>query len=276
MKIIFIHSPPSWSWWRLLWKTNLITWYTCLNWAGTQSWLQHTKPSATPSRHRWPDCWNGNSPLSLCSVIILPRGLLYMSAQISLSVTSVNNGNKERTCRCWCVPPRQSTCHQEASPPPRHPPSHLILLLAICRSTDQTARSHESARWSWWRSGLDPFNTASTSNNSRLWQLCIIHLVESLSLSSLTLPSPSPFPSPSPLSVSLQFFFFFFLPVPPGAWRRGEGEAGQCSIRCCLFPPDTSDFGDTEVFVCSTLPRPCEFWMPSEPDCVRSLWRLNA
>lgn len=129
MKIIFIHSPLSWSWWRLLWKTNLITWYTCLNWAGTQSWLQHTKPSATPSRHRWPDCWNGNSPLSLCSVIILPRGLLYMSAQISLSVTSVNNGNKERTCRCRCVPPRQSTCHQEASPPPSPPslPPHLVV-----------------------------------------------------------------------------------------------------------------------------------------------------
>lgn len=42
--------------------------------------------------------------------------------------------------------------------------------------------SGESSRWSLWRSGLALFNTASTSNNSRLWQLCIIHLVESLSL----------------------------------------------------------------------------------------------
>lgn len=204
----------------------------------------------------------------------ISKVLLYISAQISLSVTSVNNGNKERTCCCWCVPPRQSTCHPVAWPitpcPPNLPPS-----LSCCwpfagaqiRRLSATG-SGKSGWWSWWRSGLAPFNTASTSNNSRLWQLCIIHLVESLSLSSLTLLSPSP------LSVSLQFFFFFF--VPPGAWRRGEGEPGQCSIRCCLFPPDTNDFGDTEVFVCSTLPRLCEFWMPSEPDCVRSLSRLNA
>lgn len=129
--------------------------------------------------------------------------------------------------------------------------------------------SGESSRWSLWRSGLALFNTASTSNNSRLWQLCIIHLVESLSLSSLTLLSASP------LSVSLQFFCFF---VPPSTWRRGEGEPGQCSIRCCLFPPDTSDFGDTEVFVCSVMPklwildaiwtRLCSFFI--EAQCLNS------
>lgn len=139
-------------------------------------------------------------------------------------------------------------------PSPYLSPPPCILLLAICRSTDQTALSHGECEWlmeyGWWRSGLAPFNTASTSNNSRLWQLCIIHLVESL----------SPFP-PWRFSLPLLFqflfssssYFFFFL--PPGTWRRGEGEPGQCSIRCCLFPPDTSDFGDTEVFVCSTLPR---------------------
>lgn len=158
-----------------------------------------------------------------------------------------------------------------ARPTPLSTPPTSIWL-AICQSRDQTTLSH--GEWwerSWWRSALDPFNAASTSNNSHLWQLCIIHLVEFLSL--------SPFPpwcsslSPSPLSGSLQlflFFYFFLPPVPPGDWRRREGEPGQCSIRCCLFPPDTSDFGDTEVFVCSTLPRPCEFCMPSEPDCVRS------
>lgn len=107
--------------------------------------------------------------------------------------------------------------------------------------------SGESSRWSLWRSGLALFNTASTSNNSRLWQLCIIHLVESLSLFPLWRSS---------LPLLFQFLFSssaFF--VPPSAWRRGEGEPGQCSIRCCLFPPDTGDFGDTEVFVCSVMPK---------------------
>lgn len=190
----------------------------------------------------------------------ISAGLLYKSAHISLSVTSVNNGNKERTCRCWRVPPRQSTCHQVAWPVPLPPPL-LVLLLAICRSTDQTLSamgSGEGGWWSWWRSGMAPFNTASTSNNSRLWQLCIIHLVESLSLPSLTLLSPSL------LSVSLQFFFFFFFSCLPAL---GEGEReNQGSV-----PSDAACFPLTPVILetqkCLSAAR-C-------PDSVNSGCHLN-
>lgn len=89
--------------------------------------LAHTPDFSTQSiwqkrsSHHRPECWNGNSSPTLCLVIIFPPGLLYKSAQISLSVTSVNNGNKERTRLCRCVPLRQSTCHQVAWPVPPHP-----------------------------------------------------------------------------------------------------------------------------------------------------------
>ena len=197
----------------------------------------------------------------------ISAGLLYISAQISPSVTSVNNGNKERACRR--VPPRQSTCHQVARPVPSTPPSFPSCCWPFAGAQitrRSTMGSGESGWWSWWRSGLAPFNTASTSNNSRLWQLCIIHLVESLSLS-------LPFLLDAPLCLSSFSFssVLLFILCLPALWE-GERE-NQCSVPsdAACFPPDTSDFRDTEVFVCSTLPRLREFWMPSEPDCVTFL-----
>lgn len=130
------------------------------------------------------------------------------------------------------------TIHLSPSGLARPSTTPLLILLAICRSTDQTAFSHgEWWEWGWWRSALDPFNTSSTSNNSRLWQLCIIHLVESLSLSSLTLLSPSP------LSVSLQLFFFFFFPPCLPALGEGERE-NQGSV-----PSDAARFPLTPVIL---------------------------
>lgn len=135
-------------------KANLINKYMCWNWAGTHSWLQHTKHFAkqeSPALTRMLKWQLLPKPLFGNYISV---GLLYISAQISLAVTSVNNGNKERTCRRWCVPPRQSTCHRVARPVPvpQQPLSlslsPLILLLAICRSTDQTALSH-GEWWEW-------------------------------------------------------------------------------------------------------------------------------
>lgn len=105
---------------------------------------------------------------------------------------------------------------------PTSPRPHLVVgHLPEHRSDGSQPLGVVSGRWSWWRSGLAPFNAASTSNNSRLWQLCIIHLVEFLSLSSLTLLSASP------LSVSLQFFssFFFFRASRRLEKRRGRTRA---------------------------------------------------
>lgn len=104
--------------------------------------------------------------------------------------------------------------------------------------------SRESGWWSCWRSGPAPFNTASTSNNSRLWQLCIIHLVESLSFLLAT-----------PLSLSLQFFS-----SSRALWMEERGIQGSVPSDAASFAPNTSDFGETEVFVCSTLPSLCVFW----------------
>lgn len=109
-----------------------------LKWAGT-----HTPDFSTWSilwrwsSHHGIERWNGNSSLFLCLVIIFPPGFQCKSAQISLSVTSVNNRNKERTGRCQYVPLRQFTCHRipppphpNPPPPPRHhrnhPPPHFI------------------------------------------------------------------------------------------------------------------------------------------------------
>lgn len=81
------------------------------------------------SSHHGVERWNGNSSLFLCLVIIFPPGFQCKSAQISLSVTSVNNRNKERTGRSRYVPLRQFTCHRNpptptpASPMPPQPPS---------------------------------------------------------------------------------------------------------------------------------------------------------
>lgn len=119
--------------------------------------------------------------------------------------------------------------------------------------------SGEGGWWSWWRSGMAPFNTASTSNNSRLWQLCIIHLVESLSLPSLTLLSPSP--------LSLFLFSsssFLFFPCLPAL---GEGEReNQGSV-----PSDAACFPLTPVILetqkCLSAAR-C-------PDSVNSGCHLN-
>lgn len=246
-----------------------------------RSWHTHTPDSSTWSilwrwsSHHGVECWNGNSSLFLCLVIIFPLGFQCKSAQISLSVTSVNNRNKERTERPRYVPLRQFTCHcSQPTPTPASPRAttttlHLILL-TICRSTDQAALSRrEQWEGSRWRSALAPFNAASTSNNSCLWQLCIIHLVESLSPSLLDAPL-----SHSPLSVSLQVFFpplfslFFVLlsPVPRGSWWKQEGEAGQCSIRCCLVPLWHQWFWrHTRVCLCHVA-RSWEFCMPSERD----------
>lgn len=133
---------------------------------------------------------------------------------------------------------------------------HLILL-TICRSTDQAALSRwEQYEGRSWRSALAPFNAASTSNNSCLWQLCIIHLVESLSPSLLDAPH-----SHSPLSVSLQVFSssFFFYPSPLCLVAVGEGKwekQGSVPSDAACFPHDTSNSGDTQVFVCAMLPGP--------------------
>lgn len=178
-----------------------------------------------------------------------------------LVVTAVSLQDNPPVTKC----PGPAPC----TPPPR------ILLLAICRSTDQTALSHGECEWlmeyGWWRSGLAPFNTASTSNNSRLWQLCIIHLVESL----------SPFPPWrfSLPSLLFQFLFssspFLFFSCLPAL---GEGEReNQGSV-----PSDAACFPLTPVILetqkCLSAARcpDSEFWMPSEPDCVRSLSRLCA
>lgn len=151
-----------------------------------------------------------------------------------------------------------------ARPTPLSTPPTPIWL-AICQSRDQTTLSHgEWWEWSWWRSALDPFNAASTSNNSHLWQLCIIHLVEFLSL--------SPFPpwcsslSPSPLSGSLQLFFFIFF-SPPCLLAIGEGEReNQGSV-----PSDAACFPLTPVILetqkCLSAAR-C-------PDPVNSACHLN-
>lgn len=113
----------------------------------------------------------------------------------------------------------------------------------------------ESWKW-WWRVvGIRPahFNTASTSNNSRLWQLCIIHLVKCLI-------SPSLFSS--------------FSPTLWNGPRRNKGTLPSASA-CSLQTPVI--FGDRSVCLlkadCPVLP--CVLvWMPSEPDCCSVCLKL--
>lgn len=110
---------------------------------------------------------------------------------------------------------------------------HLILL-TICRSTDQAALSRwEQYEGRSWRSALAPFNAASTSNNSCLWQLCIIHLVESLSPSLLDAPH-----SHSPLSVSLQVFSssFFFTLLPCASWQLVKASGKSRAVFHQMLP----------------------------------------
>lgn len=128
--------------------------------------------------------------------------------------------------------------------------------------------SGESSRWSLWRSGLALFNTASTSNNSRLWQLCIIHLVESLSLSFL-------FDAPLCLSsFSFSSVLLLFLCLPALGEGARENQGSVPSDAACF--PLTLVILETQKCLSAAWCPNSEFWMPSEPDCVRSLSRLHA
>lgn len=118
-----------------------------------------------------------------------------------------------------------------------HPPAWRCWLFAGAQIRQLSATgSAESGWWSLWRSGLAHFNTASTSNNSRLWQLCIIHLVESFSLSFLL----DAVLSLSSFSLSSAFFYFFLFCLSV----LGEERENQGSV-----PSDAACFPLTPVIV---------------------------
>lgn len=159
-----------------------------------------------------------------------------------------------------------------------------LISLAICQSTDQTALSHgEWWEWSCRRSALDPFNAASTSNNSCLWQLCIIHLVESLSLYLLD----APLSLPLLFQLLLSYFFFYYFP-PLCLTAVGEDEReNQGSV-----PSDAACFPLTPVVflrhtsICLQNPDPVNpachlnwiafalYWSPL-PESLAATWNVG-